>query len=69
VYDRVRDPDTEDGTHLVGPVAVKLPVGIDFVTRPFEEPTLLRIASAYEAATNHREPPPAFGPLQYLGSE
>jgi len=28
-----------------------------------EEPTLIKIASAYEAATKHRVPPPDFGPL------
>jgi amidase len=60
VWDRVRDGD---GTRLVGPVAASLPVGVDFVARPFDEPTLFRIASAYEAATKRRQPPPAFGPL------
>jgi hypothetical protein len=49
---------------LVGPVAAVLPVGVDFVGRPFDEPLLLRIASAYEAATRHRRPPPEFGPLR-----
>jgi Asp-tRNA(Asn)/Glu-tRNA(Gln) amidotransferase A subunit family amidase len=34
-----------------------------FVGRPFAEPTLLRIASAYEAGTKHRIPPPDFGPV------
>ena len=60
VWDRARDGD---GTRLVGPVAASLPVGVDFVARPFDEPTLFRIASAYEAATKHRRPPAAFGPL------
>ncbi len=36
---------------MVGPVAAKLPVGIDFLGRPFDEAMLIRIASAYEAAT------------------
>jgi Asp-tRNA(Asn)/Glu-tRNA(Gln) amidotransferase A subunit family amidase len=40
-----------------------LPIGVDFATRPFEEPMLLRIASAYAAATKHRLPPPDFGPV------
>jgi amidase len=48
---------------LVGPIAAKLPVGIDFLARPFDEPKLLRIAAAYEAATRHRAPPSEFGPL------
>lgn len=60
VWDRVREGT---GTRLVGPVAAKLPVGIDFMARPFDEPMLFRIASAYEAATKHRTPPPDFKPL------
>ncbi len=60
VWDRVREGDT---TRLAGPVPASLPVGVDFVARPFDEPMLFRIASAYEAATKHRRPPPAFGPL------
>ena len=34
-----------------------------FFGRPFGEPVLFKIASAYEQATHHREPPPDFGPL------
>lgn len=63
IYDRVRDPNATGGARLVGPVDAKLPIGIDFVGRPFSEPTLLRIASAYESGTRHRIPPPGFGPL------
>jgi Asp-tRNA(Asn)/Glu-tRNA(Gln) amidotransferase A subunit family amidase len=44
-------------------VAAVLPVGVDFLGRPFSEPTLLAIAAAYEQATKHRHPPPDFGPL------
>jgi Asp-tRNA(Asn)/Glu-tRNA(Gln) amidotransferase A subunit family amidase len=58
VWDRVADGD---GTRLVGPVEAALPVGVDFIARPFDEPLLLRIASAYEAATKHRRPPAEFG--------
>jgi amidase len=63
VYDRVADPASPDGTRLVGPTPAKLPVGIDFAGRPFDEPTLFKIASAYERATKHRVPPPEFGPV------
>jgi amidase len=69
-------PDTEMGgagggnrtvgdnhTRLVGPTPAVLPVGMDIVARPFQEPLLLKIASAYTAATKHRTPPPDFGPI------
>jgi Asp-tRNA(Asn)/Glu-tRNA(Gln) amidotransferase A subunit family amidase len=60
VWDRER---AGNDTRLVGPVAAKLPVGVDFIARPFGEPLLFRIAAAYEAATKHRRPPEGFGPL------
>ncbi|HEY7449438.1 MAG TPA: amidase [Vicinamibacterales bacterium] len=69
VWDRVLDPEAPKAaggppaTKLVGPIPAKLPVGVDFVGRPFDEPLLLRIAAAYEAATRHRTPPADFGPL------
>lgn len=63
VYDRVRDAAAPGGTRLVGPTPAELPVSITFLARPFDEPVLLKIASAYEAATHHRRPPPDFGPV------
>jgi len=63
VFDPVRDPAARDGTRLVGPIPAKLPLGIMFFGKPFSEPTLSRIASAYEAATKRRIPPPDFGPV------
>jgi len=57
IWDRVAEGN---GTRLVGPVAAALPVGVDFIARPFDEPLLFRIASAYEAATKHRKPPADF---------
>jgi amidase len=61
VWDRERDAN--GGTRLVGPVPAQLPVGVDFIARPFDEALLFRIASAFEAATRHRRPPPEFGSL------
>ena len=61
VWDRVADGT---GTRLAGPLSATLPVGIDFIARPFDEPLLFRIASAYEAATHHRRPPAEFGPVR-----
>jgi hypothetical protein len=40
-----------------------MPIAIQFWAGPGEEPALLKVASAYEAATHHRIPPPDFGPL------
>jgi amidase len=61
IWDRVRDGN--GGTQLVGPVKAALPVGVDFIARPFDEAMMFRIASAFEAATRHRKPPPDFGPV------
>jgi len=61
IWDRERDGN--GGTRLIGPVKASLPVGVDFIARPFDEAMLLRIASAYESATRHRKPPPDFGPV------
>ncbi len=41
-----------------------LPFSLVFRTEPGREDVLLRIASAYEAASQRRIPPPAFGPLR-----
>jgi len=60
VWDRER---VGGETRLVGPIAAKLPVGVDFIARPFGEPLLFRIAAAYEAATKNRRPPEGFGPV------
>jgi Asp-tRNA(Asn)/Glu-tRNA(Gln) amidotransferase A subunit family amidase len=40
-----------------------MPISMMFWTGPGSEPTLIKAASAYEAATKHRVPPPDFGPL------
>jgi amidase len=43
------------------PLANPLPYNIGFSAAPGDEAILLKVASAYEAATNHRRPPPGFG--------
>jgi amidase len=40
-----------------------LPTGITFFGRPYSEPTLIRLAYAYEQATHHRRPPRTTPPL------
>jgi amidase len=40
-----------------------LPFSLVFRAEPGKEDIVLRIASAYEAASKRRVPPPAFGPL------
>ena len=40
-----------------------LPTGITFFGRPYSEPTLLKLAYAYEQATHHRVPPKTTPPL------
>jgi amidase len=40
-----------------GFTADNLPVGITFFGRPYSEPTLIKLAYAYEQATHHRVPP------------
>jgi amidase len=62
---------SDDGTRYVStPAAVPtalpapgLPFSLVFRAEPGREDVVLRIASAYEAASRRRIPPPAFGPL------
>jgi amidase len=42
---------------------VPMPISMMFWSAPATEPTLIKVASAYESATHHRKPPPAFGPV------
>jgi Asp-tRNA(Asn)/Glu-tRNA(Gln) amidotransferase A subunit family amidase len=41
-----------------------LPAGLQFLGRPFDEPTLIRITYSYEQATLHRRPPERFPELR-----
>ena len=40
-----------------------MPIAITFFAGQGEEPTLIKIGTAYEATAHHRTPPPAFGPV------
>lgn len=44
-------------------LAHPMPIAITFFAGQGSEPTLIRIGTAYEAATDHRFAPPAFGPV------
>src|SRR5262249_17421974 len=41
IWDRARDAN--GGTRLDGPIKASLPVGVDFIARPFDEATLFRV--------------------------
>lgn len=41
-----------------------MPISITFFSGQGEEPTLIKVGTAYEAATKHRAPPPMFGPVK-----
>jgi Asp-tRNA(Asn)/Glu-tRNA(Gln) amidotransferase A subunit family amidase len=41
-----------------------MPVGLDILALPFDDKVVFAIGHAYEAATHHRTPPPAFGPVE-----
>ena len=47
----------------MGFTANGLPLGLQFLARPFDEHKLFRFAFAYEQQTLHRRPPAGFGPL------
>lgn len=45
-------------------MAQPMPFSINFWAGPGDEPTLVKASSAYEVATKHRVPPPAFGAVK-----
>ena len=47
----------------MGFTTADLPLGLQFLARPFDEHKLFQYAYAYEQATHHRKPPAAFGRL------
>jgi Asp-tRNA(Asn)/Glu-tRNA(Gln) amidotransferase A subunit family amidase len=40
-----------------------MPVALTFFAGQGDEPVLIKVGTAYESATHHRRPPPAFGPV------
>lgn len=53
-----------EGTEATKLGGIGLPYNIAFWAEPGQEAALIKVASAYEAATHHRKPPPAFGPIK-----
>jgi amidase len=45
---------------------IGVPVGVEFLGRPWSEPTLLRVAYSFEKSTNFRRPPVSVPPLGRL---
>ena len=70
VHDRVqaqRDGKKYEGEESTTPTklgGIGLPYNIGFWAEPGQEATLMKVGAAYEAATHHRKPPPAFGPVK-----
>jgi len=70
VYDPVYQLSSDGGQYLHAPSNTPttiaepgLPFSLVFRAEPGKEDVLLHVASAYEAASRRRIPPPAFGPL------
>jgi Asp-tRNA(Asn)/Glu-tRNA(Gln) amidotransferase A subunit family amidase len=64
----VLTPDKKRYVPVTGTVESKMPhpmpISMMFWAGPGGDADVIKAASAYEAATHHRVPPPAFGPLQ-----
>jgi amidase len=64
----VLSPDKTKYVAVSGTVASKLPhpmpISLMLWSSPGAEPAVIKVASAYEMATQHRKPPPAFGPVK-----
>ena len=63
----VLSPDKKQYIATTGAVQTKLehpmPISLMIWAGPGDEPTMIKVGSAYEAATHHRKPPPDFGPI------
>jgi Asp-tRNA(Asn)/Glu-tRNA(Gln) amidotransferase A subunit family amidase len=45
----------------------RLPVGLEILVRPYDEPTLFRVAHGFEQIATHRAPPPVVGHVDLAG--
>jgi amidase len=63
----VLSPDKTSYVAVSGTVATQLPhpmpISMMVWAAPGSDPAVIKVASAYESATHHRVPPPAFGPV------
>jgi amidase len=60
------DADKKDYVEVTGTVESKMPpmpVSMMFWAGPGADAAVIKAGSAYESATHHRKPPPAFGPV------
>jgi Asp-tRNA(Asn)/Glu-tRNA(Gln) amidotransferase A subunit family amidase len=51
------------GLLLLVAAASGIPAGLAFLGLPYSEPTLIKLAYAYEQTTHHRKPPASTPPL------
>jgi amidase len=63
----VLSADGKEYVATTGSVRTKLeqpmPISLMIWAGPGDDPAVIKVASAYEAATHHRKPPPDFGPV------
>ena len=62
----VLSPDKKDYLEVTGTVESKMPpmpISMMFWAGPGSDASVIKAGSAYESATHHRKPPPAFGPV------
>ncbi|HEV2986460.1 MAG TPA: hypothetical protein VGX46_18820, partial [Vicinamibacterales bacterium] len=63
----VLSPDKKRYVPVTGDVKTEMPhpmpISLMFWAGPGSDADVIKVASAYEAATHHRVPPPAFGPV------
>jgi len=60
----LRAADLCVGRRSLFPLLAQLPMGMEIMAPPLDEPILIRIAAAFDAATRPRRPPLDFGPME-----